>query len=523
MPKKRSVATLDSPDTWQLPTNHKNILFMLGSGLITGPKGFQYGGESKYYDDTLSLCPGWIPLFKKHIPETMLAMSTQASTTLYPAIAILNMADYRGEVCIPSATGGWETRLYADVTAEDNIILVPAPLPISWVFQILFKDETGLSAFRRGVEDLANIDISELQLLTADLHKNAHLSLMGQDNSDAVFSSFSGRGESDSPITAVERAQALGGIVAMLYQLANNSDLFLEVFKKARKISSSSANYDVDYEFDTDDPILRGLPYWLAEKNLPSKDLRAVFFFGLLEEIILHRESCTRNELTAVARNYVRNQLDTTVGLRDAWQAFPKLLDELSRPELTLSEQFEKFKGTVSHALLLFFQRERCDDLLKFQSQNPRVVLSDAVIIAAALLFGARDGWFALAKEYRHDISKWVTSLMAAKAQYSNKDAIQIKQPMPKPLREFFAGSAWDANEKHALEAARRCKWEECLQTKIKVPKSYCVEEGYLIFPGDVKGSAIKTVIDKDNFLTKLRDVSSSEKHVFLKVLGIAE
>jgi hypothetical protein len=522
MTKKKDNIASDAKGLWLLPSNHQNLLFMFGSGLISGPDGFEYGGESKYYKDILSLCPGWIPLFKGCVPEKALSLPTEAATNLVSATAALNMDNYLGEVYVSTASGEWEMMPFAKAVDGYSLILVPAPLPVSWIVNIAFENEAARNSFRYAADDFANVDISGLQLIVSGIHGENQLSLNCQNDSERdILKDFAIEKNNER---MQERAQAFGGIVAMLYHFANLSDLCTEVFRSTRFILSSSDVRNEDYYIDNDDPIVSGLPYWLAQKSIPCDDLRTSFFFGLLEDIIQNRKECVQNELTAIAHEYIVNQVNHSVGFRDNWRALPKLLEELSRPELLLADQFEKFKGTISHALLLFFQRENCEELLDFQSQNPHVALSDADIIAAALLFGARDGWIGLAKKYRWGISKWTTSLMASKAQASDKVAIQIHKQEPTPLREYFTGGEWNANEKHALDLARKCKWEECLQTLIKVPKSYRVEDGYLVLPGDVKGSAIKTDVDRELFLKSLRDISINEEQLIrTKIRGIAE
>jgi hypothetical protein len=79
MAKKKNSA-LDLQSSWQFPSNHQNLLFMLGSGLISKPDEpdeSKNGSQSKYYKDILSLCPGWIPLFKGSVPEKASSMSTE--------------------------------------------------------------------------------------------------------------------------------------------------------------------------------------------------------------------------------------------------------------------------------------------------------------------------------------------------------------------------------------------------------------------------------------------------------------
>jgi len=485
---------------WKLPSNHQNLLFMLANGLITGPNGFEYEGESRYYKDVMELYRGLIPLFRPSIPGHIRSMALEEFGNLIPATAILDMKDYMGEAHV-STDGKWELKPYAEIADETCLIAVPAPLPASWITCIEFGTEKDMDSFRNAADDFGNVDLSELQL-SSEAPADGHLSLIGQKNLDSsIVMPFPEAGERDIQIH--EKAQALGGIVTMLYHLADNSDLGAEIFKKTREALLPPDSGNADSKFETDDMIMRGIPYWIAGKAMPDADWQPTFFFGLLENIIQSRRSYGSKGVTSAAREYVAKQLKGK-----------KLLEELLNPTLRLSELFETFRGTVSHALLIFFQRDHCEDLLEFQSKNPRVVLTEADIIAAALLFGAREGWSGLAKQYRRGLSKWVTSLMALKAHYPDNAAIRFDGQDLKPLREFFAGEAW---EEHAVKVAHTRKWDECLFTKIKLTKSYRIEDGYAILPGAI---AAEFIVEKDKFLTRLRETSFDDREKIRKDLS---
>jgi len=550
---------------WQLPSCLRNLVYMLGSGLITGPKGFENGGRS-YRHDALSLCPGWIPLYRKDIPGDVLSLPTQKSKNLIPAIAALNMYAYQGDVYV-CTDAGWVSKPYCKASDKDRLILVPAPLPTSWIARISFETEEHIKEFEYaankevgtvdisgvhlsvttaawsavlekggsevridaqektqalgGNERGAVVDNSGVPLYTCAALQNEQLKSSGENHSD-VWSSFPEKGESEARIDAQERAQALGGMVAVLWHLAKRSELGAEVFKTARNILSSPEADAVS--FSSNDSIIKVFPLWLTGKEPPHGDKRASFFFGLLETIIQNRKSQTQEGLTAAAREYVAQQLNNADGLRDTWPKLSDLIEELANlrsSKLTLTQQFEKFNGTVAQALLLFFQRDSCEELLEFPTKNPHVALRDESMIAAALLFGARDGWIRLVKQYKEGLSRWATSFMALKAHHPENAILRIKKDdAPKLLHEFFAGDAWIANEQYALDLARKWKWEECWQTILDV-KSFSYNDGCLIVQGVLK---TKTEIDKNLFLKRLGDVSiHDEQMIREKIRGDAK
>lgn len=523
MAKKKNAAA--QRDGWKFSSNHQNLLFMLANGLVTGPEGVVYAGESKYYNDASSLCPGWIPLFRDTVPADILALSIKETRHLAPVVAHIALEEYRGQAY--AFTGGrWELTPYAEIAAECRLIAVPAPLPVAWISSIAFENEEGMSAFRRTAGDVENATVPELRLLPPEKDAAGPLALMGQHHSGVEpFNTFPATEKRNVPMQLTEKTQALGGILAMLYHLADDSELGVALFKKARAAVVLSPLYDAAPPLKTDDAVMKALPRWLAGEAMTDAEWRISFFFGLLDCIIENRERHGLNGLTAAAREYVLLRLGSADG-RQHWPKGLKLLEAEENATLRLSELFEKFQGTVSHALLLFFWGERCEDLLEFQDKNPQVVLSDADRLAAALLFGAREGWSGLAKKYRRGLSRWVTSFMAAKAHapdtaYSPDDAVIVFNAQGlKPLRELFTDDHGAINEKRALDAARKQKWTECLFTRVKIPATYRVDAGFLILPGD---TAAKIIVESDLFLARLRGTSPEDKEAIRKGLGDAE
>jgi hypothetical protein len=519
--KKTQGGNTGNANLWLFPSNHQNMSFMLASGLISDPAGFAYGSESRYYKDALSIFPGWIPLFKKEssIPDEIRRRVIEESSDLKLTVSSIDMSGFYGKVYVRSGAGDWQLVQHSDVLKSYDSIWVPAPLPISWIKSISFQSEKDKDAFLGVAEGYSNIDIQRYDLAVMDTHESKEE--LFPDGIDAFNPA-----ELPEPIKSMcgfYRAQAVGGIFAMLYSLANASDRCLRVFQNVREMlfDQSSSTYSTSAESN---PILTSIPHWFVGQEVPYvDDKRSSFFFGLLDEIVHSRENADPREATVSAREYAHKQEEE---LRGSWPRLPELLEEAANPECALSELFERYKGTVSHALLLFFLRDNCDELLEFQTKNPRVMLSDEDLIAAALLFGARDGWLGLANKHRRRISDWTTSLMASKLHGTDGIQIQIPDKRPKPLREFFSGDCWDTNKKHAFELAQKCKWNECMQTWIKVSKSFRVEELYLILPGDVKTSAIKSVVDKDSFLKRISQGAIddvTENTIRVKISGSAK
>ena len=71
--------------TWYFVTNQLNLMYMLAAGMIMPPKGF----GKKYYEDSLNVVPGWIPLFAGTVPKRMLDTVVKENANLRPVIVII--------------------------------------------------------------------------------------------------------------------------------------------------------------------------------------------------------------------------------------------------------------------------------------------------------------------------------------------------------------------------------------------------------------------------------------------------
>jgi hypothetical protein len=213
------------------------------------------------------------------------------------------------------------------------------------------------------------------------------------------------------------------------------------------------------------------------------------------------------------------SSVDVVLGYLDS--QLPQLQEEAFRPRLerliadmrasfsigggTISELFERHKGSLSRPLLLFCLRERCTELLEFT--HP--LLSDAEYALAAILFGVRDGWLALPRELRPpELSTYVTYRMseAEHRKQGDKLVFDASAPRPVPLRELF--HEWNKTDRDvALETARACGWFECIQTSICLvegayPSNFSQEGTQIVFRGGVR--ATMEAVDKTGFLSRL-------------------
>ena len=298
--------------------------------------------------------------------------------------------------------------------------------------------------------------------------------------------------------------QALGGVFAMLYHIANRSDLGLAVFRLV-----TGAACDEDNNLAQSDPILAELPNWMDGGEISGQaDIRARLFWGVIQSLVIAQTQERPQTPIDVALAYLENQLD----LLPEMEFRPRLERLISdmRGFLglgggTITELFERHKGSLSRPLLLFCLREHCTDLLEFS--HP--LLNDAEYILAGILFGVRDSWLRLPKELRNqDLSAYVAFRMAdAERRKQGNNLAMDAPPRPKPLRELFTSPSgeWNSMTKDvAVELASKCNWNDCIQTRITLaegdlPESFERKGLQVVLPGRVM--TVTEEVDEAKFL----------------------
>ncbi len=490
-----------SPHTWHLVTNHQNMLYMLATGMVMGPAGFR----GKHYSDSLGIFPGWVPLFRDNveIPADALGHATSERKHLLPCVASFSLTNLSGPVRMLPRDGCM--RDVASPTArkrkDDIAILIRAPLPMTLLSSISFRSSGDMQAFESAANGVSNVDLSPHRIKVAEslfltatdvtwppVRLQGQLLDAGNDNPPAL-------------------GQAIGGVLAMLYYAANRSDLSLAVF---RLVTGSTR--DKDNDLMQSDSILAELPDWLNGDEISRQaDTRARLFWGVVQSLVDAQMQERPQTPVDVVLAYLEKQVDLLQEMEFRARLVRLIADMRSCLGLgggTVTELFERYKGSLSRSLLLFCLREHCTDLLEFS--HP--LLSDAEYILAGILFGVRDSWLQLPCDLRDlDLSAYVAYRMADAEHRKQEDNLTLDAPpRPKPLRELFTspGGEWNSIQRDvALELARKCSWNDCIQTRITLvegdfPESFERKGLQVVLPGRVKET--NEEVDTASFLRRL-------------------
>ena len=452
-----------APGSGFLVTNHLNLMYMLAAGLVMPPAGF----GDKYYRDSLECFPGWIPLFVDKAPREAIESSTREAGHLLPVIVELGLSRLSGPVVAIDEDGLEERRFPDQLKGTERAILVPAPLPMSWIESIVFQSAGDKRACARDAKDFSNVPLEEFKRRT----------------SKALFSKAPntpwppGEGPAERAVP-LERPLAAGGVMAMLLLFGSLGEQALRACRNAFDPVDDPGRPTGDH------PILAGLGSWIREGAAPppapadsetervglQNASQARLFWEAVEGLVGWRAAGRAGNAEDVVVDHLSTasaNLDPRVQagvrkLRDTLESLTGLADA------TASELFERHDTPLAHAMTLFFLRRDCTDLFGYQSDR----LGETDWLAAAILFGVRDGWLNLPLRLRSHpgMSAAVSHRMARMSHRIAGTNLDLGEAPARvrPLRELFGdGSTWRSGERAgALELARARKWD-CVHTRI--------------------------------------------------------
>jgi len=501
---ENSINHLDDPASltsrqdsrrWLLATNQLNLMFMLAAGLILPPMGF--GG--KYYRDSLTDFPGWIPLFADTVPRQVVNSAISEAGILKPCAAVVNLAHLRGQVLAVRSGGSADELAFPEgLKGDEAALLIPAPLPTSWVESVVFRSKGEKADCKANAQDYANVPLSDFkheiksklfaQTTSLFIWPPADLALADRDDS-------------------LDIVMAAGGMMAMMFLMGNRGEISVAACRLA-------FDREEDIAAKIDDPMIRGLGAWLTSGSTPNGGENSQpLFWGIVERIARCRSNQETNPRDAVLE-FLENRKESMEELyKTRLTGMTDELRDLARgfAGSTVSELFQRHKKLLSRALMLFFLRDTCSELVEFKNE----LLTETDYLAAALLFGARDGWLGLPSSLRDrpGLSAAVSHRMAGMAHHLSGSGIELGAPPPRclPLREvFFPGLRGLSSKQRQAAAylALQAKWN-CVHTKISLGRGdyRLVIDGsgtHILLPGEVKAVTVEP--DMAEFFRKLAE-----------------
>jgi len=490
------VQAPEKQDTWYFVTNQLNLMYMLAAGMIMPPRGF----GKKYYEDSLNVAPGWIPLFSGTVPRQVLDTVVKESTNLRPVIVALDLSSLKGRARAVSMNGKIrDIQMPEDLTVLHSSIFVPAPLPTAFIESICFSSKEDKTASEQDATDYANVPLSHFK-------RGIQKRLFGRP------------GQVNWPIqenfpeklnVSMDNFLVAGGMMAMLLNCGNMGDFATLACQTAFDGVSGEGNSILD------GTVVQDLDYWMRYDIGPtSKTMSNELYWGIVNQIV-QVDMGVESQLTFkdVVLDFLKKFKEKSdVEYREALSELISdlsALDQFSAKNTT--ELLESHPREIRRALILFFLRNRCADLIDFS--HP--LLTERDYIAAALLFAAREKWIGLPLHMRDHpgLDQAVSHRMAAMAHRVLKTDMNLGPPPPRcfPLRELLTPGPKGWTKKQADAAlclARDMKWP-CISTRIRIGRgeyTFTVDAGgiNIYFPGEI--GAVATEIEKKIFFKMMSE-----------------
>jgi hypothetical protein len=482
--------------TWYFVTNQLNLMYMLAAGMIMPPMGFR----NKYYEDSLNMVPGWIPLFARTVPKQVTDAVVKESSNLRPVIVALDLSSLQGSAMALWTNGDTrDIHLPDDLTSIHPCIFIPAPLPTAFIESVCFSSQEDKKAFEQDAADYANVPMDHFKRHVQKrlFSRTGHVKLPDKKNFSEKFN------------VSMEPFLAGGAMMAMLLNCGNMGDF-----------STLACRTAFDGDLSDDNPILdgtivKGLDDWMRHGSVPvfetmSNDL----YWGIIDQIV-HSDMGMTSQLTIkdVVLDFLRNFKEKS-DIKHL-EAISDLISDLTAldqfGDKNITKLLETHPREVRRSLILFFLRKRCADLIDFS--HP--LLTERDYVAASLLFAAREKWIGLPLYMRDcpGLDQSVSHRMAARAHLVLETGMGLGSSPPRcqPLRELLTPGpkGWTKNQTEAaLCLAREMKWP-CISTRIRIGKgeyAFTVESGgmNIYFPGEIK--TVDVDVDKEIFFKMMGD-----------------
>ena len=508
------------PAAGYLVTNHLNLMYMLGAGLVLPPAGF----GNKYYRDTLDCSPGWIPLFTGRPRGGAIDHSLFEAKHLKPCIVRISLKEFSGRV-FALESGDLQERRFPGEVGKAEMLFLPAPLPTSAIEKILFRSVEERKACGTGARDYANVPWTDFTTRTE-----------APRFSKAVSGTWPPEGVPEARDTPLGSVQAAGGIMAMLRLMGNRSANEVSASGEFLGFAACRVAFDPPPEsaLELEATILGGLESWMrcgVRPRLPAESISdsdgrnawRTLFWGAVGRLARETGAGDRDDAGAGLLDYL-GEVSTRISshLRERVRGLGDDLESLTGlGEFRASDLWRRYSTPLPRAMSLLFLRRTCAELLEFQGPE----LREEDWLAAAVLFGARSGWLSLPLPLRggRAASRAVSHRMAAMSHRLAGTGFDLgpAPERPKPLAEWFLGS-WSAGQRSAaLELARAQGWD-CIETRVKLGRGdYRLEVARggmeIVFPGEAK--AVDTAVDKDRFLKLLAETTTIDPKIEARVV----
>lgn len=443
---------------WFFPTNHENLRSILSYSLLCGSAGYK-----KYYHDVSSKHPGYIPVFQGSSKEFHDARqdALEERDGMTPCLLEIDVTQFHQ---------------VTDSDAQLNLLLT-APLPISCVKQVIFKNPKEKEDYIKGtVGNYGDIpEIKELQFrVEKKLFDKPSPELLICINNKSIEEIDEA---STLPPASVDYQKVLsyGGMMCMLFYFAKNGSRANEEFKAlAKREKSTFSNEEKKNYGEFSEAIIN---FYYGKSNCPGPSLASI---TIIDEVvkILCKEEEIAGQRTAILEK-LREGLfrDNPEKQKRAREMADNLENFYKRKiDKKTSDIFGEASSELERLLLYLFHKDMSEKVV--DEKFSKLSFEEEEIVLAGMLAGARFGFNNIHNNLRQyqGLYYYVSYLMAQYAHKLSRSGVEFKEvDQPKTVFEIVEQKNRARGKKLDFLNWFTKKYKEydmvsCFETKISGP-----------------------------------------------------
>ncbi len=472
-------------DRWFFPTSTDNLKAILSHGLVCGS-----GGYKKYYVDISSDFPGFIPIFRNGNGEhaDALRKAREETNDLVVCLLEIQLAQIvSGEVYLPNN----ET---IDINAcinrsEDNqldTILLPSPLPLSCIKQVIFESLDAKKTFENDVKCYGDTPQGVLKLVAVTnksdknlFKRNTQTSVapITTNVSEATGSDCQEKVPSKNTVN-FNKIYSLGGLLGTLFYFSKNGRATNKTFADCTRLEKLE---------DTDNTLASCIYDYFHHQGERTKNSNP-------QLTILHKV------LDILVEQDSRECVSAIVNFLQAEDSFDRPNERTRAKELSVrlanfyhnttnskaSTLFAESSSKVEKALLLLAHRDNVAGLTGTDIADLEVFDEEDYIIAA-MLFGTRSKYFKIPTSIRqyYGIHEYISHLMAQYAHTANNSGITFKNAqIPLTVTDMINPKSKKSNWLGFIQwLSKKYSIQKCFQTRMP-NKQFINDKGKSTYDG---------------------------------------
>ncbi len=445
---------MSAKDRWFLPTNTNNMRMIIAQGLVTGPDGFK-----KYYVDALGLLPGWIPIYKKIQPD-VLKKGISERENLTPCIIEFDLKAVKGVAKTIKNDELIDIEIENVGNSEIDVLYILAPLPLSCVLKIIFKNDKDKKQFEDDAQNRSNVILSGLKLVSTKADRKLFKNEGSKDEEmfkaekSQFYSRLKEKFNFSENTTGVNinynKVYAFGGLLSTMFYFAkngNNSNDIYHSINEFENLPESKIN-DIHLIYN----------FFLEQEADTEPNLKKRMYKGLIN-IALNSTSFKEDLI---------EYLESDSWDQDAGERTRSIADKLRSFETNnnkaVSEHFKEAKTSLEKILLMLFLREDSEALMDYNLD----LFSEEDYMQFAMIFGIRDKFSKIPGFLRafNGLQNYVSNQMAEYAHKQSNIKMQFEyRNAPLTLMDMLK------NSEFKKWFAKQLKIESCITTKVIIPK----------------------------------------------------